>query len=403
MKKLLFFLILLIPINIYALSYPKLHYTSAIVYDLTDDQTLYEYNSEDEKAIASLTKILTTITAIENYKGNNKSIEYTEEMASEVPYYTSKAGLIVGNKYTFEDLLYGAILSSGADATVALAYATSNSTEKFVKLMNDLASEIGMNKSNFVNVHGLDTINHYSSAKDIQILLKYALENKKFKTIFTTQEYKLSTGELIKSATVRQSEKYNIDLSKVVGSKTGLTNNAGNCIAALMKHEKHDILLVTLGAPSNYTIPYNMSDTIELINFIEKNYSTHTLIEKNQTIRVIDVELSKQEEYTVKNKKKVTAFLPNDYKSRNFRVDFIGRREINYKYKKGEIIGYIKYYYKNEEIAHEDIFLEEKIKADPIKIIMAHRDNLIYIITIVFLILIIVILIFKKKASAVKA
>lgn len=159
MKKIIILLLLttfLIPINVFSLNYPQLHYKSCIIYDLTDQKILYELNSNESLSIASLTKLLTIITAIENNSDLNKSIIYTQEMQNNAMWYASSVGFKVGEELTFMDLLYGAMLPSGADATVALAFTTSGSIENFVNKMNITAQKIGMNNSNFVNVHGLD-------------------------------------------------------------------------------------------------------------------------------------------------------------------------------------------------------------------------------------------------------
>ena len=128
-----------------------------------------------------------------------KKITYSQEMKNNVMWYASVAGFRVGDVLTFEDLLYAAMLPSGADATVALAITTSGSLESFVIEMNVLAKKIDMNNSNFVNVHGLDEDNHYSTAEDLRKLLEYSLENEIFKKIYMTKEHTLSTGKTIKS------------------------------------------------------------------------------------------------------------------------------------------------------------------------------------------------------------
>lgn len=265
----LLLLLLLLPFNCLALEYPNLHYENTIIYDLTNDEVLYELKSDEVKSIASLTKLMTIITAIENNTDWSKKIIYNQNMKNNVAWYASVAGFKVGDILTFDDLLYSAMLPSGADATVALAIATSGSLDSFVEKMNLTAKKIGMKDSNFVNVHGLDEQNHYSTAADIQKLLVYALKNPKFKEVYTTKEYTLSTGQKIKSTIQKQADISNIDISKIKGSKTGFTNNAGLCISVLMNHKNHDIVIITLGAEENPNgIAYNLSDALTLIDFI---------------------------------------------------------------------------------------------------------------------------------------
>ena len=223
LKYLLYAIILFFPTYILALTYPNLHYSKSIIYDLTADNTLFELNASEKTSIASLTKILTVITALDYIDDLNTKITYTKEMQKLVNDDTSKAGLKVGDIITYEDLLYASILPSGADATIMLALAISPSLDDFVNLMNEKAISIGMTNSHFKNVIGLDDINHYSTAKDILTLLKYALNNHIFQKIYTTKEYTL-TNNLKVTTTLNHYNNACLDLSSIIGSKTGYTN-----------------------------------------------------------------------------------------------------------------------------------------------------------------------------------
>ena len=390
MKKKIYIIVILIitifPINIKALEYPELHYNNAIIYDLTDKKTLYEVKSEEKVSIASLTKLMTIIIAIENNPDLNKKIIYDQKMSNNVAWYASKAGFRVGDELTIYDLLYGAMLPSGADATVALAITTSGSLEDFIILMNKKAAEIGMTNSNFVNVHGLDEENHYSTAKDIKILLEYALQNEEFKKIYTTKEYTLSTGKIIKSTVERQKNYLNLDLSKILGSKTGTTGNAGLCISVLMKHQNHEIIIITLGAPIlDGNNPYNVIDATKLISFIEENYSNQTLTKKNDLIKTIKVENSKINNYKIKVGNNLSLFLENSFNIEDFEVKYTGINKLSYKNTKGQKLGTIKYYYKNKEIFSEDIFLNVKIEPDYLKILNNNKKKILLISLIIII------------------
>lgn len=380
-KILLLLLLLVLPFNGYALEYPELHYENAIVYDLTESKVLYELKSDERKSIASLTKIMTIITAIENNQDFTKKITYSQSMKNNVAWYASVAGFKVGDVLTFNDLLYGAMLPSGADATVALAITTSGSLNNFVIEMNKLAKKIGMTNSHFENVHGLDEDNHYSTVGDIQKLLEYALKNEKFKEIYTTKEYTLSTGRTIKSTTKKQADAYGIDINKIRGSKTGFTGNAGLCISVLMEHKEHQIIFITLNAPERKQgLSYNLSDALELINFIEENYDNQILSRTGEVIKELPIKNSKQETFAIKNQKDIKEFLPNDYDKDKFKVKYTGKKELSYKDKKGTTIGKVKYYFDNELLAEEDIKVDIEIEISILKII---QSNIVLIITIV--------------------
>ena len=128
-----------------------------------------------------------------------------------------------------------------------------------------------MKNSNFVNITGLDAVNHYSTAEDIRILLEYALNNPLFKEIYTTKSYTLMNGLVVKATVLMYEKKLNIDTSRIIGSKTGTTENAGLCLSSLFRFQDHEMLIVTIHAPydNNY---YNILDNLNLIQFIDDNY-----------------------------------------------------------------------------------------------------------------------------------
>ena len=160
MKKVLVFLFLfLFPVYVHALSYPDLNSKIIEVYDLTENKVLYEVESKDETAIASLTKIATTITAIESVKDLNEEVTVTNKMLNTVSLEASKAGLKAGDKLSYLDLLYASMLPSGADATNVIAIASSGSVDNFVKKMNNLAKKLKLENTHFVNTSGLDIEN----------------------------------------------------------------------------------------------------------------------------------------------------------------------------------------------------------------------------------------------------
>lgn len=398
MKKLILLIILLIPFNIKALSYPTLHYENAIIYDITDKKVLYEYNSQEKRAIASLTKLMTIITAIEYTENHNQEITYTEEMKQNIAWYASIAGLELNKTYTFKDLLYGAMLPSGADATVALAYTSSGSLDNFIKDMNTLAKKIGMNNSNFVNVHGLDEDNHLSTAEDIKLLLEYSLKNKLFKEVYTTKEYTMSTGKILKSTVLKQGNQYNLDTNKILGSKTGFTANAGLCISVLMEDENHEIIIITLGAPSNENKPYNITDALELIEYTESNNNYQTIIKKNQYNKTLKINLSNKTNLNITSTKEISLYLPNDYNKQDIKIEYQGAQTLSYKDKQNSQIGTINYYYQDKLLTQEQIYLKEKINPSYKKILLANKEKLILIIISILLIIFVpVILIIIKS------
>ena len=181
-------LVIINPVLVSALEYPELDSKIVEVYDLKDKKVLYKNNVDKQVSIASLTKIVTTITAIENISNLDEEVVITNEILSTVRWDASKAGLKAGDKVTYRDLLYASMLPSGADATNSIAILSSGSIDNFVVKMNALVNKLGLKNTHFVNVTGLDADNHYSSADDVRKLLEYALDNELFKQIYTTHQ-----------------------------------------------------------------------------------------------------------------------------------------------------------------------------------------------------------------------
>ena len=361
MKKIFLFLILLLPINVFALDYPKLNSKYVMVYDLTDDNVLYEIDSDKETAIASLTKIATTITAIESIENLNDEVEITRNILSTVDPVASTAGLKAGDKLTYLDLLYASMLPSGADATNSLAILTSGSIENFVSKMNGLASRIGLNNTHFVNVTGLDEEGHYSTIKDINNLLTYSLKNETFKKIFTTKEYTLSNGLTVYTTLKKYNKNLNLDLSKIIGSKTGFTYDAGYCLATLSNIDDHEIVIINLNAPYQTGVSYHLIDNVTLINFIDKNYSDEVISTKDSFVKTIPVKFSNIKSYDIKTSSDVSYYLAKDYNKDLVEIKYEGKDKLNFLDKKDSIIGKILYYYDSKIINEEDVYLNQNI------------------------------------------
>lgn len=381
MKKIIFLLIVLLtPIFVKALEFPNVYSKALTLYDLTDNKFIYNVKSNEKMSIASLTKIATTITAILNIKDLNEKVTITDEILNTVRWDASRAGLKSGDVVTYEDLLYASILPSGADATNALAISLFGSIDNMVEAMNELAKDLDMNNTSFVNTTGLDAEGHYSTANDIIKLLKYSLDNKLFKKIYTTKEYTLSNGLVVKSTI----NKYPIKdkISVILGSKTGFTLDAGLCMSALFNISGHDILLVSLNADYNINFA-NIEDTINIINFMDNNYDIQEIASKEYIITNINVIDSNIDNYSIKLSDSIYKFLPNDYDRNLININYDGLNELSYKNKINSKIGTINCYYDNELIYSEDVYLKENIKIDIVKILIKYW----YIIIIGFIFL----------------
>lgn len=289
MKKIALFLFCFFPIYAFALEIPNLNSEAVIVYDMDADTVIFDKNSQNVHSIASLTKIMTVLTAIENIDDFSTNVTITNEMLAGIYWNASVAGLKVGDIVTYRDLLYAAILPSGADATQVLAYTVSGSVDTFVYKMNEL--KIGVKNTHYVNTTGLDQDGAYSTAYDQMLILDYALQNSMFKEVYTTKEYTLTNGLKVEASVQKYNQVLNLDTSKIIGSKTGNTDLAGLCMSALFYHEDHEMILITLGAERIDDLPYNLIDTLTIIDTVNQNYE----IPVNDVVTTESVFLEKEE------------------------------------------------------------------------------------------------------------
>ena len=396
MKKLfIFFLLIIFPINCFALDFPTLNSKSVIVFDRNDDKILYSYNDDKLSSIASLTKIVTTIVAIEKISNLDDTIKITPEILYSVDPVASKAGLNIGDIVTYRDLLYASILPSGADATNALAFSLSGSIDNFVNDMNLFIERLNLKNTHFVNVTGLDADNHYSTVNDILKILDYSLNNKLFYEIFTTKKYTLSNGLDVYSTLY----KYNgDDINVIKGSKTGFTGNAGYCIATLSETDGHEIISIFLNAEHIDNLYYNIVDSVELINFVNQNYSNVLLNKENNEIVNIPVELCDIDNYVIKSKSNIYKFLSSDYNEELFRYEYNGLDILSYTNVKGDKLGEIIYYYGDEIVFKEDVYLDKDLNISYLKVLKKYLFYVIFgFLSLIFVILFLILLIKRKN------
>ncbi len=401
MKKLLLIIlfILLIPLKTNALTEPNLYSKKYMVYDLTEDKVLISKGNEEVSKIASLTKMMTVLVAVENTKDIKSEIIVTQEMLNGIPWDAAVMGLEVGTKITLEDMLYAAMLPSAADATHVIAHYVAGSTENFVNMMNNKAILLGMNDTRFENVIGMDHENHYSSINDLIKLLKYALRNNEFKKVYTKKGHMMLNGVTVRSTIHAGGAWIGLNTDRILGGKTGYTDEAGTCISVLFKSNGHDMLLITLRAPFVKNQNYHIKDALALIDYTDINFGDQVIVEKDTLIDKIKVKLSTTDNYNIKSTTDITKYLSNDYDKSKISYEYTGATEILYNFKKGDELGKISYYYDGELVTNEFVVLTEELKPDIVEIFDTYKTQiLILAFSSVFGIITILILLRKSLA-----
>lgn len=249
-----------------------LHSQNAILISLKDDKILMEKHSEEAIFPASLTKIMTVLVAIENIPDLQKQVLLPDRLFSDLyAANASMAGFLPNEKVAAIDLLYGTMLPSGAEASIGLANEIAGSEEAFVQLMNDKAEQLGMKDTHFTNATGLHHRDHFSSVKDISVLVKYALKNQTFRTIFTAERHSTSPSNLhpdgitLRSSVFKNIDAANVTSGEIIGGKTGYTEQAGLCLASIAEIDGQEYLLITAGANGNHhTEQFNITDAISV-------------------------------------------------------------------------------------------------------------------------------------------
>ena len=250
---------------------PVLNARAAVIYDRKTKEIIWGKNENEKKAMASTTKIMTAIVVLE--KGNLSDVFTISKKAANTG--GSRLKINTNDKISVLDLLYGLMLRSGNDAAVALAEYVGGSIEGFAELMNKKATEIGLKNTHFVTPHGLDNIEHYTTAYELAVLTDYAMQNEKFSKIVNTKNTTISINGVARN--IYNTNELLGTLNGVNGVKTGFTNNAGRCLVTSCTRKGNQIITVVLGCD---TKKYRTSDSIKLIEYAFKNYTRVNIEEK---------------------------------------------------------------------------------------------------------------------------
>lgn len=262
MKKLiLLFIIMLLPMNVFA---------SVIVMDSDTNRILYGQNIEEKRLIASTSKIMTALIVI-----NNANLEEEITIKENVlKSYGSGIYIEVGEKIKIKDLLYGLMLRSGNDAAIALAEYVGGSMEGFANMMNEMAYSLGMKNTHFINASGLEDEagnGNMSTAKDMAILMSYALKNKTFKNITGTKHYMVKTN--FKTYDWYNKNKLLSTYKYTTGGKTGYTEKAYRTLVTSATKDNKNLVVVTLNERDDFNIHTNLYEECfkkyKLVNIID--------------------------------------------------------------------------------------------------------------------------------------
>lgn len=343
MKRLLILILILslFPLNAFSLN---LSAKSAIVMDAQTGMVLYELNAYEKRSMASTTKIMTAIVALENSSPDAVVTVSAHAAATE----GSSIYLTAGEKIRMEDLVYGLMLNSGNDAAVAIAEHISGSVDNFAKLMNDKALAIGACNTSFKNPSGLDADGHYTTAYDLALITRYALSNPVFKVIVST---KIKSIPWEGHEWNRQLKNHNKMLSLYDGAdgvKTGYTKKTGRTLVSSATRDGWQVIAVTLNDPNDW------SDHEAMLDYAFSNFPKNTIVQEGGFVSNLPVKDGVVEQ--------TTAIAAREFVSRgkDIKLDFILPEQLQAPVLKGQKLGEIKIHYKDVLLDTIDIVAKDE-------------------------------------------
>lgn len=276
--------IICVSIPVFAEEAPlELSCKSAILIEQSTGRVLFEKNPDERLPLASVTKVMTmllTMEAIENGKINLDDMVVASERAKSMG--GSTIFLDTGEEMSVNDLLKGIAVASGNDACVAMAEYIAGSEEGFVAMMNERASELGMENTHFVNTNGLDVDDHYSSARDISLMSRELLKHEKIFDYTTIWMDSLRDGKFQLANTNRLIRFY----KGANGLKTGSTDKALCCLAGSAKRDNMQLICVVMAAP---TSAERFSDAGKMLDYGFANYAVKRLVEEGESMGEVRV------------------------------------------------------------------------------------------------------------------
>lgn len=271
------------------------------IWNIEEQVTIYEKQAHKQMYPASLTKIMTTLVAIEALDDLHETItlepvvfEGLEEANA------SMAGYQVNEKAEVIDLLYGIMLPSGAEAARAIAIRIYGSEAAFVEKMNEKAQSLGLEHTHFVNTSGLHDDQHYSCVADLSILLQEALKNEQFQTIFNSKYYETSDhSKTFYATSVSAISTAGIDHDFLIGSKTGYTLEGGLCLASTMEVNGTTYIVITGNAGNDYATLQHILDAYTIYQTLTDQLSMKSIFTTNDEVKKVQIAHGTQAELAV--------------------------------------------------------------------------------------------------------
>lgn len=424
MKRIVCFLLALTAIFVMAVSASAVDYgcdvstASKAVYleNLDTGAVVFSKSAEEKMYPASTTKIMTYVIVADTISDlDGTMVTINESDFKDMDPESTVMGLKdhIGEQYSIRELLYGMMLPSGNDAALVLAnYVGEGSISAFVDKMNAKASELGCANTRFANPHGLFDANHYTTAKDMATITKYAATTQSFMDICNTESYTpkrftepITNTNYMISKTEHGGAYYD---PTVKGVKTGYLDEAGKCLVTTGEKDGYHYLCVALGADYSFEddINYAMKDTSALYDWAFTNIGYQTVYSPTEVVKTIDVNFGKGEDkLSLVPDGELSALLPKNYDQSKIKVDLECPDSVDAPVSQDQVIGKATVYYDDMTVGTTDIVANNAIELDQMKHLFHQIGEwfkthiILVIIIVVVLIALIIILVAASKAK----
>lgn len=334
-----------------------------VVLEGNSNTILYGKNEHSQMPMASTTKIVTAILAIENCEDLDAKIKISDRA---IGIEGTSIYLKQGEELSMRELLYGLILASGNDCAVAIAESLGGE-EVFVQKMNDFATSLGLENTHFDNPHGLDSDTHYTSAYDLAVMTSYALKNPTFREIVSTERMVIEASDIYQARYLKHKNKLLFTEENCIGVKTGFTDNAGRCL--VNAHEENDMQIIS--------VVLNCQPMFEeckrLTDLALENYTMKEFIKPYNFVSNIDIDESKKQEIGVITVKGFSMPILKSEEN-NYEIKYNLPEKLTAPIKLNEEVGTVQVLCNNEVIYEDKLITIEDADNNDIKYLF---DNII--------------------------
>lgn len=382
----------------YTLSY-EIQAEAAFLMNLDTDSPMFDKNSTKKMYPASLTKIMTAILTIENISDLDGTKIPLKAYLQDAMYRAnveaggglSLSGILKGEELSARNLLYAIMLPSGNEAALMLAdYIGDGSVEYFVEMMNNKAAEIGAVNTHFVNPNGLHDENHYTTAQDMYLIARYAMNLPGFMDIANTTRYNGGPTNIHENLYWQNTNKVIDPTSEyyypyVSGMKTGSTPEAGRCFISTASRDGYNYLLVVMGAPyydsSGKVNPTNLAftESVAIYKAVFDTFKVKTLLEKGRGLGELPLLYGRggKEYLLVMSGERFTALLPNEIEASSVILELDLPTRVAAPVEYGQKIGEVVLILADEEIGRVPVLAAETVEASTLALLLKNINTVL--------------------------